>query len=64
MVPGIGILPHKSLTCHRQSGRASSGGMDSSSKLDKRAMIEDTSSETSEDSCQLPYVTKKVMAYV
>lgn len=61
MIPGVGILPHKTLTSHKQSGRATSSGIDSSSKLDRRAMIEDTSSETSEDSCQLPYVTKKVI---
>lgn len=60
MVPGIGILPHKTLTCHGPSRRGSVGGGDSSSKLDKRAMIDDTCSETSEDSCQLPYVTRKV----
>lgn len=59
VVPGIDILPHKTLTCHGQSKSTSLGG-DTSSKLDKRAMIDDTSSETSDDSCQLPYVAKKV----
>lgn len=51
VVPGIDILPHKTLTVH-----GSKGG----TLQDRRAMIEDTSSETSEDTCQLPYVAKKV----
>jgi len=50
VVPGIDILPHKTLTVH---------GSKSGTLQDKRAMIEDTSSETSEDSCQLPYVARK-----
>lgn len=51
-MPGIDILPHKTLTVH--------GGSKAGTLQDRRAMIEDTSSETSEDSCQLPYVAKKV----
>lgn len=59
VVPGIDILPHKTLTCHGQ-GKTSTLNGNSSSKCDRRAMINnDTSSETSDDSCQLPYVTKK-----
>lgn len=54
VVPGIDILPHKTLTVHGQHNS------DSLSKLDRRAMIDDTSSENSDDSCQLPYVAKKV----
>lgn len=53
MVPGIDILPHKTLTVH--GGSSKTGTLQ-----DRRAMIEDTSSETSEDSLQLPYITKKV----
>lgn len=53
VVPGIDILPHKTLTVH---GSASKTG----TLQDRRAMIEDTSSEASEDSLQLPYVAKKV----
>lgn len=52
VVPGIDILPNKTLTVH--------SGSKAGTLQDRRAMIEDTSSETSEDSCQLPYVTKKV----
>lgn len=52
VVPGIDILPHKTLTVH--------SGSKTGTLQDRRAMIEDTSSETSEDSCQLPYVAKKV----
>lgn len=64
VVPGIDILPHKTLTCHGQGKGSSLVGGDNSSKCDKRAMIgDDTSSETSDDSCQLPYVTKKVRVY-
>ncbi|XP_031622418.1 uncharacterized protein LOC116340210 isoform X2 [Contarinia nasturtii] len=50
VVPGIDILPHKTLTVH---------GSKTGTLQDRRAMIEDTSSETSEDSLQLPYVAKK-----
>lgn len=53
VVPGIDILPHKTLTVH-------GSGSKTGTLQDKRAMIEDTSSEASEDSCQLPYVAKKV----
>lgn len=53
MVPGIDILPHKTLTVHGTSSKTGT-------LQDKRAMIEDTSSETSNDSIQLPYVHKKV----
>lgn len=60
LVPGIDILPHKTLTCHGQGKGTSTLGGDNSSKCDKRAMIDDTSSETSDDSCHLPYVAKKV----
>lgn len=59
LVPGINTLPHKTLTCHGQ-GKMSNLSAHASSKGDKRAMIEDTCSETSDDSCQLPYVTRKV----
>lgn len=59
VVPGIDILPHKTLTCHGQ-GKTSTLNGNTSSKCDRRAMINDTSSEASDDSCQLPYVTKKV----
>lgn len=52
VVPGIDILPHKTLTVH--------SGSKTGTLQDRRAMIEDTSSETSEDSLQLPYVAKKV----
>lgn len=62
VVPGIDILPHKTLTCHGQGKGSSLVGGDNSSKCDKRAMIDDTSSETSDDSCHLPYVAKKVSA--
>lgn len=54
VVPGIDILPHKTLTVH-------GSGSKTGTLQDRRAMIEDTSSETSEDSLQLPYVTKKVI---
>lgn len=60
LVPGIGILPHKSITCRGPSRAGSLGIGDNPSKSDQRAMIEETSSETSEDTCTLPYVTKKV----
>lgn len=53
VVPGIDILPHKTLTVH-------GSGSKTGTLQDRRAMIEDTSSETSEDSLQLPYVKKKV----
>lgn len=45
---GIGIIPtnHKSVTGHHSQ----------SSKIDKKAIIHDTSSETSEDTNTLPYV--------
>lgn len=59
VVPGIDILPHKTLTCHSQ-GKTSTLNGASSSRCDRRAMINDTSSEASDDSCHLPYVTKKV----
>lgn len=52
VVPGIDILPHKTLTVHN--------GSKTGTLQDRRAMIEDTASETSEDSLQLPYVAKKV----
>lgn len=55
VVPGIDILPNKTLIVH--------SGSKAGTLQDKRAMIEDTSSETSEDSCQLPYVTKKVKLF-
>lgn len=54
VVPGIDILPHKTLTVHSGSKAGT---------VDRRAMIEDTSSETSEDSLQLPYVAKKVQIF-
>lgn len=60
MVPGIGILPDKTLS-HRPSRSVSLGVGDAPSKLEKRAMIEETNSETSDDTCNLPYVTKKVL---
>lgn len=57
VVPGIDILPHKTLTVH-------GSGSKTGTLQDRRAMIEDTSSETSEDSLQLPYVAKKVFKII
>ena len=57
---------HKSLVSAMQSSSAGNGGDDGRrnsqlSKLEKRAMIQDTSSETSEDSNALPsYIVKVV----
>lgn len=49
-ITGIGVIPHQKPSTRRQSA---------DSKMERKAIMEDSNSETSEEAVSLPYVTSK-----